>query len=196
MNGIMNVVDNLDTVPIADRVKYLENKKWSFTELAGDLDKMDAGRNFARGKELFTVRSCNQCHKIGADGGKLGPDLNELPKKLASGKFAKADLLREVIDPAANIDKKYQLVAFELISGQNVQGIIVHEDGNVIRVAKNQVEPPVEIKRGDVAERTPLPKLSFMPNGLLDRLTREDVLDLLAYVAAAGDERAPAFRKD
>ena len=71
----------------------------------------------------------------------------------------------------------------------------MHEDGNVFRVAKNQVEPPIDIKRGDVAQRTPLPKLSIMPGGLLDRLTREDVFDLLAYVASGGDERAAAFRR-
>jgi putative heme-binding domain-containing protein len=100
-----------------------------------------------------------------------------------------------LIEPAAVVDKKYQLVGFELISGQTVQGIIVHEDGNVIRVAKNQVEKPIDIKRGDVAERTPMPKLSIMPNGLLDRLTRDDVLDLLAYIAAGGDERARAFQR-
>jgi putative heme-binding domain-containing protein len=195
MNGIMNVVPDLNAVAASDRIKYLENKKWTVTELAGDLDKMNHGRNFARGKELFTLRSCNQCHKIGNDGGMLGPDLNELPKKLATGKFSKADLLREVIEPAAAIEKKYQLVVFELNNGQVIQGVIVHEDGNVIRVAKNQVEPPIEIKRGIVAARAVVDKVSIMPNGLMDRLTREDVFDLLAYIAAGGDERAPAFRR-
>ena len=195
MNGIMRVVPSLSAVSPADRVKYLDAKKWTLPELASDLDKLDAGRNFARGKELFSVRSCNQCHKIGSEGGAIGPDLNDIPKKLASGKFSKTDLLREIIDPSAVIDKKYQIVAFELNTGQTVQGVILYEDGNVIRVAKNQVEPQVEIKRGIVADRTPLPKLSLMPSGLLDRLPREDVLDLLAYVAAGGDASHSAFRR-
>jgi hypothetical protein len=76
-----------------------------------------------------------------------------------------------------------------------VQGIIVHEDGKVIRVARNPIEPAVEVKRGDVAERTVVPKMSIMPNGLLDRLSKEDVLDLLAFIAAGGDANHPAFRR-
>lgn len=195
MNGIMNVVPKLDAVPVADRIKMLDQKKWALADLAGDLDKIDQGRNFARGKELFTMRSCNQCHKIRGDGGNLGPDLGEITKKLESGKFSKLDLLREIVEPAAVVDKKYQLVNFELVSGQTVQGIIVHEDGEVIRVARNQVEKPVDINRGSVAARVLLPKLSMMPSGLLDRLSRDDILDLLAFVANGGDAQAPAFRK-
>ena len=34
---------------------------------------------------------------------------------------------------------------------------------------------------------------SIMPKGLLDKLTRDEVLDLLAYVLARGDASAPVF---
>jgi hypothetical protein len=49
-----------------------------------------------------------------------------------------------------------------------------------------------ELKVGDIASRTKA-ATSIMPRGLLDRLSRDEVLDLLAYVRAAGDARHRLF---
>jgi putative heme-binding domain-containing protein len=195
MNGVMKVVANLDEVPASDRVKYLENKKWAIAELTPHLDQLDAGRSFERGKELFKMRSCNQCHQLNNEGGNLGPNLAELPKKLQSGKFSRADLLREVLEPSAVIDEKYRVVSLTLSSGLPVQGLIVHKDKDVVRIAKNAVEKPIEIKRSQIDEETVMDKISLMPAGLLDRLTRDDVLDLMAYIASGGDATHPSFRR-
>jgi hypothetical protein len=35
-----------------------------------------------------------------------------------------------------------------------------------------------------------------MPKGLLDKLTRDEVLDLMAYIVAKGDRKHPAFKGD
>ena len=35
-----------------------------------------------------------------------------------------------------------------------------------------------------------------MPKGLLDKLTREEILDLIAYLAARGDLHHPLFLPD
>ena len=32
-----------------------------------------------------------------------------------------------------------------------------------------------------------------MPKGLLDKLTREEILDLVAYVVARGNQKSPLF---
>ena len=196
MNGIMNVVPNLDAVPSAERVKYAVDKKWTVAELTPELELMTTGRHFERGKELFKLRSCVQCHKIGgtSEGGEIGPSLAQLPKKLADGKFTRADLLREVIEPSAVIEQKYRMHSFVLDTGLLVQGIIQHEDAKIVSVVKNAVEKPVEIPKASIEERAEL-KASLMPAGLLDRLAKEDVLDLLAYIASGGDASHPAFRR-
>ena len=54
---------------------------------------------------------------------------------------------------------------------------------------------PIEIKRSQIDEETVLDKISLMPAGLLDRLTRDDVLDLMAYLATGGDANHPSFRR-
>jgi putative heme-binding domain-containing protein len=194
MNGVMHVVPRLDAIPIAERVKYAIDKKWTVAELSPELELMTAGRNYERGRELFKLRSCVQCHKIGgiSEGPDIGPNLAELPKKLADGKFARADLLREVLDPSAIIDQKYRMHSFVLDSGAQVQGVILYEDAKIVRIVKNAVEKPVEILKATIDERTEL-KTSLMPNGLLDRLAKDDVFDLLAFIAAGGDASHSAF---
>ena len=57
-------------------------------------------------------------------------------------------------------------------------------------LAKTQ---PVILKQADIAERKKSPT-SIMPKGLLDKLTREEILDLIAYVAARGNEQDPLFQ--
>ncbi len=52
----------------------------------------------------------------------------------------------------------------------------------------------VELERSEIAEMKPL-DVSPMPTGLLVTLTREEILDLLAYVAANGDENHEAFSR-
>ena len=42
------------------------------------------------------------------------------------------------------------------------------------------------LKKSEIAGRKKSP-ISIMPKGLLDKLTREEILDLVAYVAAGGD---------
>jgi hypothetical protein len=34
-----------------------------------------------------------------------------------------------------------------------------------------------------------------MPEGLLNRMNREDILDLLAYIRSGGDANHPVFRR-
>ncbi|MCS7044787.1 MAG: GDSL-type esterase/lipase family protein [Gemmataceae bacterium] len=193
MNGIMHVVPDLAAIPAADRVKMLEDKKWKVEELLADLERIDSGRSFARGKELFKLRTCSQCHKIAGEGGTLGPDLSELPKKLAGMQFTRTHLLTEILEPSKIIDKKYQVWRLILDDGRPIDGIILEESPKFIRLAKNAVEKPIVIAVDDIESKLPLQN-SFMPEGLLNRLSREDILDLLAYLVAGGDPAHPSFR--
>ena len=52
----------------------------------------------------------------------------------------------------------------------------------------------VEIKKKDVGRRTPS-KLSPMPEGLVNILTKEEILDLLAYIEAGGKREHAAFTR-
>ena len=53
----------------------------------------------------------------------------------------------------------------------------------------------VEGRKDSIDERVGSP-VSIMPKGLLDKLTRDEILDLVAYVAARGDEASALFSPD
>jgi hypothetical protein len=51
---------------------------------------------------------------------------------------------------------------------------------------------PIEVKKGEIVNQKKSP-ISLMPKGLLDKLTREEILDLVAYVVAKGDKNSPIY---
>ena len=51
-----------------------------------------------------------------------------------------------------------------------------------------------DVRKTDVTKRDPS-KLSSMPEGLVNVLTKEEILDLLAYIESGGKATAPAFAK-
>ena len=51
-----------------------------------------------------------------------------------------------------------------------------------------------EIKRSDVARMEPS-KLSAMPEGLVNILSKDEILDLLAYIESAGKREHAVFKK-
>jgi putative heme-binding domain-containing protein len=205
MYGTMHVVPKLSDVPLEDLqpptvvvVSRPFVRNWSFADLAGDLAKLERGRSFRRGKELFTAASCVQCHKVRGEGtGVVGPDLVEIPAKLAdkAKKYTHADLLWDVLEPSKVINEKYRTWIIVTTKGELVTGVITAQDGKKLTVTTNPLAKPVVLSHDDIESKEPA-KVSMMPQGLLVTLSREEVLDLLAYVAAGGDRQHPAFRKD
>jgi len=171
-------------------------KDWKMEDLTGSLGEVDRGRSFDKGKALFTAASCVSCHKISGAGGTLGPDLTEVSKRLAKQPMPRVALLREILEPSAMIDEKYRTHIVLLDDGNQKAGIIVEQDGKTIKIAVNPAAPDerLVIPRSRI-ETLSKSDVSLMPVGLLSTLTREEILDLLAYVEAGGDPKRPAFQK-
>jgi hypothetical protein len=73
--------------------------------------------------------------------------------------------------------------------------LILEETATVIKVIENPLvkAEPMVLQRSQVAERKKSPT-SIMPKGLLDKLTLEEILDLVSYVAAGGNPNHPLFQ--
>ncbi|HND51568.1 MAG TPA: c-type cytochrome, partial [Pirellulaceae bacterium] len=209
MYGAMYVVEDLDEYQANPEAYLAANKidvkdallkdrrprtQWKFEDLADIMKEMSehGGRNFGNGKQLFTVASCVACHKLGGVGNEIGPDLAKLDEK-----WQPLDIVKEILDPSLKINEKYQTYVFELNSGKTITGLILEEKPDQVKVIENPLAktPPVVIKKSDIAERTKSPT-SLMPKGLLDKLTRDEILDLIAYLAARGDKSHALFGGD
>ncbi len=166
------------------------NTQWKYDDLITDVTKLPAGRSFEVGKSLFKAANCIACHKLGGEGREFGPDIATLDAK----RLTPEALLRSLIEPSAEINEKFQSHAFVLSSGSVVTGMIVGETPDSYQVLSDpmaKAEPTV-IAKDDIDEEAKS-TVSIMPQGLLDRLTREEILDLFAYLVAKGSREHALF---
>jgi putative heme-binding domain-containing protein len=205
MYGALYVVADLDEcladpeaylamhpLPAADNLLKFNRprKEWKFEELASSVEGLDNGRSFGNGKQLFQVANCVACHKLNGVGIDIAPDLTKLDPKLKP-----VDILRDMLEPSFRINEKYQSYVFETAAGKIVTGLVLEETAEVVKVIENPLAKtePVVLKKADIVDRKKSPT-SIMPKGLLDKLTREEILDLVAYVIAGGNERHALFQ--
>jgi putative heme-binding domain-containing protein len=205
MYGAMYVVDDLDEysadpesylarhpLPAADELlKFIRpRKEWKFEELAPAVTQLGQSRSFGNGKQMFQVANCVACHRFGGMGNEFGPDLAKLDPKLTA-----ADVLRDILEPSAKINEKYCTYVFETGSGKIVTGLVLEETPDVVKVIENPLlkTEPVILRRSDILERKKSPT-SMMPKGLLDKLTREEIVDLIAFITSRGDPHHSIFQ--
>ena len=114
-----------------------------------------------------------------------------------SGRFSSHDLLESIIKPSKEISDQYAAVSISTTDGQVVTGRIVNLSGDSIMVNTNMLDPNlmVGVDRKKVDEMK-ASKTSMMPEGLLNTLKEDEVLDLLAYLLSRGDRENPVFHKN
>jgi putative heme-binding domain-containing protein len=93
-----------------------------------------------------------------------------------------------MLDPSKSIHEKYRTMQFVLDSGKVVSGVVLEETPEAYRVATNLLTPDqfTVIKKDEIDERLP-GTVSAMPAGLLNVLTRDEILDLVSFVEAGDD---------
>jgi putative heme-binding domain-containing protein len=130
-----------------------------------------------RGHEVFMSKkaACNNCHKLGYGGGRLGPDLTSIGRVRN-----RRDLLEALIFPSASIVRGYEPVSAELEDGRVVSGIITGEDQDEI-VISIDAEKSSHIARSAIVQLQPS-NASPMPNGLVTLLGTQQLADLLAFL--------------
>lgn len=129
-----------------------------------------------RGSEVFNKTGCATCHS-GARA--LGPDLAGIARR-----FSRDDLLTAIIQPSRDVSQRYQTTLIETVAGTVYRGMIVYEavDGVILQTGPDQT---IRIA-GDQIDFKRSSPLSLMPAGLLDKLSDQQIVDLLAYLKTLG----------
>lgn len=164
-------------------------KEWTVEELEKVVDGASQQANFENGKAMFAVAQCYKCHRMGLQGGILGPDLTSV-----GGKFSVHDLLVSIIEPSKVISDQYGATQFLTEDGEIFTGRVINMHGQNLRILTDMLDPSklTTLKRDDIAE-TFEAKISMMPTGLLDTLTADDVVDLVTYLRAGGNPNHPLY---
>jgi putative heme-binding domain-containing protein len=151
----------------AERARQIADMKRQI--LAGDASTAKA----ERGRSVFQ-KNCATCHTLFGTGRQVGPDLTGAQR---------TDLdyvLINVMDPSALVGHAYRVTVIELKDGRVINGIVKGEDDNTLTM--ETATERVVVAKLDIEERQQQP-VSMMPEGLLGRLSLQEIRDLVKYLA-------------
>jgi putative membrane-bound dehydrogenase-like protein len=131
-----------------------------------------ATANIEHGAELFK-QSCASCHKLYGEGKNIGPDLT------GANRSNLEYLLLNLVDPSAVVPKQFTTSVIVLNDGRVLTGVVVSKTEQTLVVQTDREQ--VTLARSDIEETRDTGK-SLMPDGMLDKLTDDQVRDLFGFM--------------
>jgi putative membrane-bound dehydrogenase-like protein len=165
-NGFVEIWGPIDQLSGNIKTEYQK-----YQRLITDQSIADASPE--KGKTIFE-RTCAACHKMYGEGGDIGPDLT------GSNRANTAYLLGNIIEPSGVIQEDYKLVVLTTRDGRTYSGNVVEENDRQVTMRIVGLDQ-VKISKSEIQSREVMEK-SMMPEGLLNNLSEEEILDLVAYL--------------
>jgi putative heme-binding domain-containing protein len=164
---------------------------WTLEDLSKAAATGMKNRSFENGRKMFSAAACFTCHRFGNAGGMTGPDLTG-----AGGRYSPHDLLDQIINPSKEINEQFAPIVVTKNNGEILSGVVVNLSGDNVTLNTDLSNPDqrANIDRKEVKSIEPS-KVSLMPPMLLAMLTKEEILDLVAYVLSGGDKNSDMFAK-
>jgi quinoprotein glucose dehydrogenase len=132
------------------------------------------------GRKIFYERAeagCFRCHKVGGEGGDVGPEL----AGLAATK-GRDYVLESILYPNKHIATGYESLTVAMKTGQSYAGILKAE--TPVQLTLNSPEDGLlNLPKQDIERR--VPGLSAMPEGMAQVLTKAEIRDLMEFLASA-----------
>ena len=131
------------------------------------------GGNEQKGKTLF--QTCLMCHKVGQEGLSIAPALD------GSSARDNEALLTSILEPDAAVEGGYAIYRVTKKDNNSMEGYLFKKDDRGVTISfmgGSQIFTPIE----DIKSQGFIGGRSFMPRGLIERYSDEQVADLLAYI--------------
>ena len=171
--------------PLPDLTGRKLVKQWQPADFKGALDFDGAQRDLANGKKMFHTAMCSRCHRHGREGYPIGPDLTHV-----ANRFGRTDLLGEILEPSKTIAENYQTTILYLKDRRQLAGQVIPNldyRSPTLQLAENPLYPDkiTRIPKVNITKRAHS-KTSIMPPGLLNLLSKKEILNLLAWLEHGG----------
>ncbi|HYE33679.1 MAG TPA: ThuA domain-containing protein [Methylomirabilota bacterium] len=151
--------------------------------------RTDVKGNWLKGREIFNGEAgCATCHKLRNEGFAFGPDLSNLVHR------DRESVLKDIFQPSATINPDQPGSVLHLNNGVSISGMIASANAERVVLALPAGASNV-FARSEIKSIEPV-KGSLMPEGFRERLTNEQVEDLLTYLLVSPLEPAPITRTD
>lgn len=164
-------------------------RSWTVEDLLPLLSREYAPRDFERGRQAFVDAQCMFCHRFGNAGGSVGPELTAVGTR-----YDRRSLLESILEPSKAINEQYQNTVVTLRDGEQLTGRLISENSEEVVVETNPYGGGREQVPRSQVETIQKAALSPMPVGLVDILSRDEILDLIAYLESGGRAEAALFK--
>ena len=131
-----------------------------------------------RGSQVFAATEksqCIKCHQVGDTKGRIGPDLTGI-----GDRFSRIHLIESILEPSRTVAPSYETLNIVLSNGRLMSGVKIKDDIKNLTIGDNQGKVH-SINKADIEEIRIQPR-STMPDGLEERLTDQEFIDLLEYL--------------
>jgi len=140
---------------------------------------LDGAGDPAAGERVFfnpLGPGCYKCHQIDNRGASVGPELTFAGKSMTREK-----IIESILEPSKEIAPAYTAWRITTRDGKERVGMIVGETFDSFVLVADSEGKIARIPRTEIEEREALPK-SIMPDELPNQMTRQEFLDLIAYL--------------
>ncbi len=135
--------------------------------------------DIAAGRRVFFHHNgplCAKCHTVQGRGGQVGPDLTVIARTMNREK-----LLASILEPSKEIAPQFTTWVIETANGKTHTGFILEDN----RTGQIKLGVPtgetITLDEADIETREPS-KTSVMPEKLHERMTPQELRDLLAFL--------------
>ena len=159
-------------------------KNWQVEDVEDVMKNKKIIPNYTNGLHMFKAALCQACHRIQNKGNNIGPDLTQL-----ASRFTLKDMAHAIINPDAEISDQYMMSEIYLNNGDRWLAKIVEETSDSLLVMLNPLTPEkvIKIHLSLIKEKKRSLQSQMFP-ALLNRLNEQEVVDLMTYLLAGGQD--------
>jgi len=129
------------------------------------------------GRKLYQA-NCAVCHTLFNEGNPVGPDLTGADRKNTDY------MILNIVNPSANVRSEYANYEVEMNDDRAISGLMVESNSAAVTMLDRNTQRNVLPR--DQIRTLRQSSLSLMPEGLLEALTPQQILDLFSYIQSEG----------
>ncbi|MEJ7595185.1 MAG: hypothetical protein WKF77_26980 [Planctomycetaceae bacterium] len=130
-----------------------------------------------QGERVYQSAGCQKCHRRGKAGENLGPDLTTL-----GWRRQRREILHATLYPSHELNEEYPTVTIVLKSGKALTGMLSASSADALAIVSS-TGMRAEFPRTEV-ETIVNHKTSNMPDGLLEPLSEDEIMSLIAFLSS------------
>jgi len=148
-------------------------------------DALTSG-NAERGVSVFGSHraACLSCHRIGAHGGSVGPDLSKIGKDRTP-----AELVESILWPGRKVAEEFQVIVVLTADGLTVKGFPAKPEPGHVAVRDPATGAIRQISQDTIDDQ--VSGGTLMPDAIATAMTNQDLLDVVKLLSRLGRESAP-----